>query len=119
MTFNAAASRLKTLLVELPPTTVAEHARSGRYLSLLERERIAVLRQQGLGVNEIGRRLARAPSTISRELRRNMLPRDQGIYHAGMAHARSREQARRTRVGVFARGESDQERIMTAAVGRA
>jgi len=89
----------------LPPATVAEHARSGRYLSLLERERIAVLRQQGLGVNEVARRLGRAPSTISRELRRNMLPRDQGIYHAGMAHARSREQARRTRVGVFARDE--------------
>ena len=27
------------------------------------------------------------------------------VYHAGMAHARSREQARRTRVGVFARDE--------------
>ena len=89
----------------LPPATIADHARSGRYLSLLERERIAVLRQQGLGVNEIARRLARAPSTISRELRRNMLPRDRGVYHPGPVHARSREQARRTRVGVFARDE--------------
>ena len=89
----------------LPRATVAEHARSSRYLSLLERERIAVLRQQGLGVKEIARRLDRSPSTISRELRRNMLPGDQGVYHAGLAHARSREQARRTRVGVFARDE--------------
>ena len=71
----------------VPPTTVAEHARSGRYLSLLERERIGALRQRGVGVNEIARRLGRSPSTISRELRRNTSPGDQGVYHTGPAHA--------------------------------
>jgi DNA-binding NarL/FixJ family response regulator len=44
---------------------------SGRYLSSDEREEIALWRAQGGGVREIARRLGRAPSTISRELRRN------------------------------------------------
>src|SRR5690606_41544574 len=44
---------------------------SGRYLPFAEREEIAVLRAQGCGVRQIARELGRAPSTISRELRRN------------------------------------------------
>src|SRR5450759_339245 len=44
---------------------------SGRYLSFVEREEIALLRAQGHGVREIARQLGRSPSTISRELRRN------------------------------------------------
>src|SRR5439155_7396707 len=44
---------------------------SGRYLSFAEREEIAILHAQRAGVREIARRLKRAPSTISRELRRN------------------------------------------------
>jgi IS30 family transposase len=51
----------------------------------------------------IARRVERSPSTISRELRRNMVNADRGVYHAGLAHSRSRQQARRTRVSVFAR----------------
>ena len=47
-----------------------------RYLSLLERQRIATLRGHGLGVREIARRLDRSPSTVSRELRRNLRPHD-------------------------------------------
>ena len=34
----------------IPPVRLAEAARSNRYLSLLERQRIATLRGQGLGV---------------------------------------------------------------------
>src|SRR3954467_3204553 len=41
------------------PSTV-----SGRYLSSAEREDIALLRTQGLGVREIARRTGRDPSTI-------------------------------------------------------
>ena len=37
----------------LPPARVAEPARSGRLLSLLERQRIATLHRQGLGVCQI------------------------------------------------------------------
>lgn len=44
---------------------------SSRFLSQDERIEIADLRVQGLSVREIGRRLERAPSTVSRELRRN------------------------------------------------
>ena len=40
---------------------------SGRYLSFAEREEIALLRVQGLSRHEIGRRLGRSTSTISRE----------------------------------------------------
>src|SRR5947207_9115011 len=48
---------------------------SGRYLSLAEREEIAVLRAGGCGVREIARRTARSPSTLSRGLRGNAATR--------------------------------------------
>jgi transposase-like protein len=48
---------------------------SGRYLSFAEREEIALLLVQGVGVREIARRLGRAASTIPRELRRNAATR--------------------------------------------
>jgi transposase, IS30 family len=44
---------------------------SSRFLSLDERIEIADLHHAGVGVREIARRVGRAPSTISRELRRN------------------------------------------------
>jgi hypothetical protein len=53
----------------MPSVTLAPL--SGRYLSFAEREEIALLRAQKLGVREIARRIGRSPSTISRELRRN------------------------------------------------
>lgn len=56
----------------LPPRRLDQETHSGRYLSLLERQRIAVLKAQGLSVREVASRLGRAPSTVSRELRRNM-----------------------------------------------
>jgi IS30 family transposase len=48
---------------------------TGRYLSFVEREEIAILRAQGHGPREIGRRIGRDASTISRELRRNAATR--------------------------------------------
>src|SRR4051794_18265786 len=48
---------------------------SGRYLSFAEREEIAILKAQGVGVRASARRLGRSPSTISRELRRNAATR--------------------------------------------
>src|SRR4028118_621473 len=47
----------------------------GTHLRLEERERLAVLRATGLGVRAIAGQLGRAASTISRELRRNALPK--------------------------------------------
>jgi hypothetical protein len=61
----------------MPPSHLSRSSRrlSGRYLLFAEREEIAVLRAQGLGVREVGRRLGWAASTISRELRRNAATR--------------------------------------------
>jgi IS30 family transposase len=86
----------------LPPVRLAESARSGRYLSLLERQRIATLHDRGLGVREIARRLGRAASTISRELR-HLQPHDRGIYDGDLAHARARERLRRPRRPLLSR----------------
>ncbi len=69
---------------------------SGRYLSFAEREEIALLRAQNVGVREIARRLRRAPSTISRELRRNAATRGGRLdYRAGIAQWKAELMARR------------------------
>ena len=47
----------------------------GTHLRLEEREQLAALRAEGLSLRAIAARLGRAASTISRELRRNALPR--------------------------------------------
>ncbi|MDO5711137.1 MAG: helix-turn-helix domain-containing protein, partial [Micrococcales bacterium] len=59
---------------------------TGRYLSFAEREEIALLKAQDHGVREIARRTGRAPSTISRELRRNAATRSGTlVYRASTA----------------------------------
>jgi IS30 family transposase len=68
-------------------------APGGRYLSLAEREEIAVAVAAGLGPREIGRRLGRAASTVSREIGRNGGSR--GAYRATAAQARAEARARR------------------------
>ncbi len=57
----------------MPPMDLAPQ--SGRSLSFHEREEIAILKAQGIGVRETARRLGRDPSTVSRELRRNAATR--------------------------------------------
>jgi transposase, IS30 family len=69
---------------------------SGRYLAFTDREQIALWRAQGHGVREIARRLARAPSTIARELRRNAATRAGGFeYRATTAQWHADRAARR------------------------
>ena len=59
---------------------------TGRYLSFAEREEIALLNAQGTGVRRIARELGRAPSTVSRELRRNAATRGGKLeYRASVA----------------------------------
>jgi IS30 family transposase len=65
----------------------------GRCLSLAEREEIAVLAAQQWGVRQIGVRLGRAPSTVSRELRRNRS--GGGRYRAVWAQQLAERRARR------------------------
>lgn len=77
------------------PVRLAEAVRSNRYLSLLERHRIAALRGQGVSVREIARRLERSASTVSRELSRNTAAHDKGKYDAPLAHSRARARGAR------------------------
>src|SRR3954464_1095235 len=67
-----------------------------RYLSFAEREDIAMLKGQGLGVREIARRVGRDPSTISRELRRTAATRAGKLdYRASVAQWKADLLARR------------------------
>jgi IS30 family transposase len=78
----------------MPTVTLAPL--SGRYLSFAEREEIALLRSQGAGVRAIARRLGRSPSTISRELRRNVATRNGKLeYRASVAQWKAERMARR------------------------
>ncbi|MDQ0100379.1 IS30 family transposase [Arthrobacter bambusae] len=67
----------------------------GRFLSFEERELIALWRAQGCGVREIARRLGRNPSTVSRELARNIRNEGKRPYLASVAQNRAQKLARR------------------------
>src|SRR5690349_21370785 len=73
----------------------------GTHLELAERERLAALRAEGLSLRGIARALGRAASTISRELRRNALPK--GGYLP--VHAEGCYRERRQRPAVLERDE--------------
>lgn len=76
---------------------------SGRYLSFAEREEIALLKAQDLGVREIARRLGRSASTISRELRRNAATRSGCLdYRASIAQWKAELMARRPKTAKLA-----------------
>jgi transposase, IS30 family len=85
----------------MPPLTLA--APSGRYLSFAEREEIALLKAQRLGVRQIAERLGRSPSTISRELRRNAATRGGGLeYRASVAQWHAERRGRRPKAAKLA-----------------
>jgi transposase, IS30 family len=71
----------------------------GTHLELEERERLAALKAEGLSLRAIARALGRAASTVSRELRRNALPR--GGYLP--VHAEGCYRERRQRPAVLER----------------
>jgi IS30 family transposase len=79
---------------------------SGRYLSFAEREEIAILHAQQVGVCEIARRLCRSASTVSRELHRNG-SRHVGavVYRATTAQWRAERRASRPKVSKLAANE--------------
>ena len=82
----------------MPPAMCRPAAKppSGRYLSLLEREDIALLLVQGHSLHEIGRRLSRSASTISREVGRNATTRSGARdYRATVAQWHAERSARR------------------------
>ena len=78
--------------------------RAARALSLGERRLLARWQQAGVGVREMARRLGRAPSTVSREIRRNgaRTSSTRG-YDADVADARAWQRARRPQPCALAR----------------
>ena len=76
---------------------------SGRYLSFTEREEIAILHAQNVGIRAIARQRGRSPSTVSRELRRNAATRSGGLeYRATTAQWHADRRAKRPKVAKLA-----------------
>jgi transposase, IS30 family len=73
---------------------------SGRYLSLAERETIAVGLAARKGVREIARELGRPASTVSREIGRNSS--GAGSYRAVAAQSRAEQRGRRPKTAKLA-----------------
>ena len=94
----------------MPPICLAPV--SERYLSFAEREEIAILHAQHLGVREIARRLGRSPSTISRELRRNASTRSHAVvYRATTAQWHAERRASRPKVFKLAANDALREYV--------
>jgi IS30 family transposase len=101
----------------MPPITRAPL--SGRYLSFEEREEIAILRAQLLGVRGIARRVGRSPSTISRELRRNASSRSYGTpYRATAAQWHAERRASRPKISKLAANDLLREYVQDRLGGR-
>ena len=92
---------------------------SGRYLSFSEREEIAVLKAQRVGVREIARQLGRAASTISRELRRNAATRGGTLeYRASVAQWKAELMARRPKTAKLVENERLREYVQQRLAGQ-
>lgn len=92
---------------------------SGRYLSLEEREEIALLKAQGAGIREIARQLGRSPSTISRELRRNAATRCGKLdYRASVAQWKAELVARRPKTAKLATNDRLREYVQERLCGQ-
>ena len=91
---------------------------SGRYLSFAEREEIAPAPRKG-GVREIARRLGRAPSTVSRELRRNAATRGGKLdYRASVAQWKAELMARRPKTAKLVANERLREYVQDRLAGQ-
>ena len=109
----------------MPPQVLGPSSKplSERYLSLAEREEIALLRAQGCGVRETARRLGRDASTISRELRRNAATRCGNLeYRATTAQWHAERAARRPKAVKLAENSAlrkyVQDRLGSGCAGR-
>ena len=91
---------------------------SGRYVSFAEREEIAILHAQELGVREIACRIGRAPSTISRELRRNASTHSNELtYRATTAQWHAERRASRPKVSKLAGNHRLRESVQDRLAG--
>jgi transposase, IS30 family len=100
----------------MPPIAMAPV--SGRYLSFAEREEIAILHAQRIGVRELARRVGRDPSTISRELRRNASTRSNELtYRATTAQWHAERRASRPKVAKLAANDHLREYVQDRLAG--
>jgi IS30 family transposase len=91
---------------------------TNRFLSFAEREEIAILVEQKLGVREVARRVHRSPSTISRELRRNASTRAYGApYRASTAQWHAERRASRPKVSKLAANDRLREYVQDRLAG--
>ena len=98
--------------------TVTQAPLSGRYLSLAEREEIAILRARENGVRQIARSLGRSPSTISRELRRNAATRSGTLeYRATTAQWHAERRAKRPRTAKLAANDDLRQYVQDRLAG--
>jgi len=109
----------------MPPSTLAPSSKppSGRYLSFAEREELAILCAQGFGVREIGRRLGRPGSTVSRGRthvsdRRNAATRGGGLeYRATTAQWHAKRAGRRPKPAKLATNAALQSYVQERLAG--
>jgi IS30 family transposase len=100
----------------MPPICLAPV--SERHLSFAEREEIAILHAQHLGVRETARRLGRSPSTISRELRRNASTRGHAMaYRATTAQWHAERRASRPKASKLAANDRLREYVQERLAG--
>jgi IS30 family transposase len=100
----------------MPPISLAPL--SERYLSFAEREEIAILHAQHVGVRGIARRLGRSASTISRELRRNASTRSHAVvYRATTAQWHAERRASRPKVCKLAANDRLREYVQERLAG--
>ena len=91
---------------------------TGRYLSLAEREEIAICRAYGYGIREIARYLERSPSTVSREVRRNAGTRGGTLgYRAVIAQWHRDRRAARPKTAKLGSNERLREYVHDRLVG--
>lgn len=105
----------------MPPSHLAPSAPrpSRRYLSLEDREEIALLLTHGISLREIGRRLGRAASTISREVRRNAATRAGDFsYRATTAQWHAERAARRPKPAKLATNASLRQYVQDRLSGQ-
>ena len=92
---------------------------SGRYLSFREREEIAILKAQQVGVRAIARQLERSPSTISRELRRNAAtPGGKLEYRASVAQWKAELLAERPKTAKLVNNEQLRDYVQERLSGQ-
>lgn len=105
----------------MPPTHLKQCAKppSGHYLSFSEREDIALELAKGTGIRAIARKLSRSPSTVSREVRRNIATRSGSLdYRASAAQWHADRAARRPRPGKLVVNEALRQYVEERLAGK-